>query len=60
MGEILIIALYIVLLLFCIALFTLLLVGSLLVGAIGGLFIGFFKGFINYFSALGENLRLRK
>ncbi len=46
--------------LLCIGLFLFLLTGSLFVGSVGGLFLGFFKGFANYFSALGENLRLRK
>ena len=60
MGEVLAIILYIVVTVFCIGLLLLLLEGSLLVGAIGGFFIGVFKGFKNYFSALLGNLKLRR
>ena len=60
MGEIFVIVLYIALLIFCIGLFLFLLGGSLFVGAVGGFFIGIFKGFKNYFSALAENLKLRE
>ena len=58
--EILAIILYIVFLLFCLGFFMFLLGGSLFVGAVGGLFIGIYKAFVNYFSALVDNLRLRK
>ena len=60
MGEIIAIVLYIALLVFCIGLFLFLLGGSLFVGAVGGFFIGMFMGVKNYFSALAENLKLRK
>ncbi|MBQ8295336.1 MAG: hypothetical protein IJX87_02750 [Clostridia bacterium] len=30
---------------------------SLFIGAIGGMFIGFFKGLINYFAAVREELK---
>ena len=39
---------------------TLLVCGvSLLIGAIGGAFIGFFKGLINYFAALRDELKFQ-
>ena len=60
MGELIAIVLYIVALLLCIGIFLFILWGSLVVGGIGGVFIGIFKGFKNYFSALAENLKLRK
>ena len=60
MGELIAIVLYIVALVLCIGIFLFILFGSLVVGGIGGVFIGIFKGFKNYFSALAENLKLRK
>lgn len=60
MFEIIVIVLYIALMILCIGLFLFILWGSLVVGGIGGVFIGIFKGFKNYFSALAENLKLRK
>jgi len=60
MGELIAIVLYIAALLLCIGIFLFILWGSLVVGGIGGVFIGIFKGFKNYFSALAENLKLRK
>lgn len=60
MGELIAIVLYISALLLCIGIFLFILWGSLVVGGIGGVFIGIFKGFKNYFSALAENLKLRK
>lgn len=60
MAELIGIVLYIIFLILCIELFLILLAGSLAVGGIGGLFIGIFRGFANYFSALFGNLRLRK
>ena len=60
MVEIIAIVLYIAALLLCIGIFLFILLGSLVVGGIGGVFIGIFKGFKNYFSALAENLKLRK
>ena len=52
--------LYVAFLLLCLGIFSFLLLGSLLIGSIGGVFIGTFKGFKNYFSALAQNLKLRK
>lgn len=60
MGKLIAIVLYIAALLLCIGIFLFILWGSLVVGGIGGVFIGIFKGFKNYFSALAENLKLRK
>ncbi len=60
MGELIGIALYVMLLIFCIGVFLFLLGASLFVGGVGGFFIGVFKGFKNYFSALAENLKLRR
>ncbi|MBO5110819.1 MAG: hypothetical protein J6D21_08910 [Clostridia bacterium] len=60
MDTIFSIILYVIILILCIGLFLFLLGGSLFVGAIGGFFIGVFRGFANYFSALFANLQLRK
>lgn len=60
MFEILAIVFYIALMIFLIGLFLLLLRGSLFAGAVGGFFVGVFKGFKNYFSSLAENVKLRK
>lgn len=59
-GAVLGIVLYIAAMLLCVGLFLFILCGSLVVGGIGGVFIGIFKGFKNYFSALAENLKLRR
>lgn len=58
--EILAIILYVVALIFCVGLFFIILLGSLFAGGVSGFFIGIFKGFKNYFSALVGNLKLRK
>lgn len=60
MFETLVIVFYITLMIFLIGLFLLLLGGSLFAGAVGGFFVGVFKGFKNYFSSLAENVKLRK
>jgi len=58
--EFLAIILYVVALVLCVGIFFFILCGSLFVGGVSGFFIGIFKGFKNYFSALVENLKLRK
>lgn len=60
MGEIIAVILYIALMILLVGLFLFILGGSLFVGSVGGFFVGVVKGFINYFSALIENLKLRK
>ncbi len=60
MGELIGIVLYIAAVVFCLGLFLNLIAGSLMVGAIGGVGVGLFYGFKNYFSSLIEEIKLRK
>ena len=60
MFELLGIALYIVVVLFLLGLFLNLIGISLLIGTFGGIFVGIYKGFKNYFTSLVEEIRLRK
>lgn len=60
MGEIILILLYIAAVAICLWLFLNLTAGSLMVGAIGGIVVGLFYGFKNYFSSLIEEIKLRK
>ena len=60
MAELLALAFYIAIVVFCIWLFFNLIWISLLVGAVGGLGVGLFYGFKNYFSSLIEEIKLRK
>lgn len=60
MGELIGIVLYIVAVVFFLGLFLNLIAGSLMVGAIGGVGVGLFYGFKNYFSSLIEEIKLRK
>lgn len=54
------IALYIAFIVLCIGLFLFLIQASLFVGAVGGVGVGIWNGFKNYFSSLAEEIKLRK
>lgn len=60
MGEIIAIVLYIAAVIFCLWLFLSLISVSLTIGAVGGVAVGLFYGFKNYFSSLIEEIKLRK
>ena len=60
MGEIIAIVLYLAAVLLCIGLFLLLIKWSMMIGAVGGVGVGIFFGFKNYFSSLIEEIKLRK
>ena len=56
-GGVLMLILYVMFILFVIWLILMGAVASIIIGVAGGVFIGFFKGIINYFSALKEETR---
>lgn len=59
-GELLARVLYVGAVVVCIGIFLCVIAVSLVVGAVGGIGVGLFHGFANYFSALAEEIRLRK
>lgn len=59
-GDFFLILLYLFLVIVFIGLFLVLIGGSLVVGIVGGIGVGVFYGFKNYFSSLAEEIRLRK
>ena len=56
MGYVIGVILLILFFALCIALYAIIIGGALWVGAIGGFFIGVFKGLRNYFASLFQNV----